>query len=133
MINPKKEPIRQFLVQECLDKKDKEKIIETIMSTPDFQMFLHPNVEGRLPVQLVKNEFVTSDLNIFSNGFQVQFVDSLTLPEGKEHQITLGNIDCFGSKISYFIYYPIEGVIISGKILKKDSSWIAIETTWGEM
>ncbi|MFC4220014.1 hypothetical protein ACFOWS_07710 [Flagellimonas marina] len=116
-----------------MDKKDKEKIIEAIMATPDFQMFLHPNIEGRLPVQLVKNEFITSDLNIFSNGFQVQFVDSLTLPEGKEHQITLGKIDCTGSKISYSIYYPIEGVIISGKILKKDGSWIAIETTWGEM
>ncbi|MBQ4913522.1 hypothetical protein J8L85_03680 [Maribacter sp. MMG018] len=132
-INTKTRPVQQPMVQDCMDKKDREKIIEAIVSTPDFQMFLHPKIEGRLPVKLVKNEFVTSDLIIYSNGLKVQFVDSLELPEGSQHRITIGDIDCSGSKISYSVYYPIEGAIISGKVYKNHKEWVATETTWGEI
>lgn len=133
VINHKTQTNQPSLVQECLSNKDKANIIEAILTTSDFQMFLHPNLKGRLPIKLVKNQFVSSDLKIVSNGVQVQFVDSLTHPEGGEHQITIEDIDCSGFKILYSVYYPIEGVIISGKILKKGDSWIAVETTWGEI
>ncbi len=116
----------------CLDKNDKEKLLESIFETEEFQMFLHPEIKERLPIRLVKNEFITSDLVIFSNGQKVQLVDSLILPIGTQHRVKLIKKDCNRGIVEYSIFYPIEGVVISGSAQKKGDSWTTYETTWGE-
>lgn len=116
----------------CLTVIDRQLILKSILSTEDFQMFLHPNTEGRLPINLVKNEFVTPNLDITSNGRKVVFCDSLTLPDGREHRITIRQLDCKSKSLSYSVFYPVEGVIISGIVNKVNDSWVASETTWGE-
>ncbi|MDO6602288.1 hypothetical protein [Arenibacter palladensis] len=116
---------------QCFTKGEREEIIKTIIETSDFQMFLHPNVKGRLPVQLVKNEFVTSDLKIKSNGYQVIFRDSLILPEGTIHRIRMEEEDCKSKKVTYSVFYPVEGAILTGTIVKSDTKWMAENTNWG--
>ncbi|MBD1259903.1 hypothetical protein HZY62_04835 [Maribacter polysiphoniae] len=115
----------------CFTKSEKEKIITTIFGTPDFQMFLHPNVEGRLPIQLVKNEFITPDLRIESNGYAIVFKDSLVLPEGTIHEIRIIDQDCEKKRVSYSIFYPIEGAVLTGTIIKSDTLWLVQDTNWG--
>jgi hypothetical protein len=115
----------------CFTVKEREKILEAIIETPDFQMFLHPEVEGRLPVQLVKNEFVTTDLFMKNNGYKVQFRDSLILPDGMMHRIRVTNIDCEEKRLQYSVFYPVEGAVITGSIYKLDSIWKVEDTNWG--
>jgi hypothetical protein len=115
----------------CFSKSEKEKIITTILETPDFQMFLHPTVKGRIPVQLVKNEFVTPDLEIESNGYKVVFKDSLILPEGTVHWIRFSDEDCSNKKVSYSIFYPVEGAILNGTVVKLDTLWLVENSNWG--
>ena len=115
----------------CMTKTEKEKLVETILNTEDFQMFLHPDVEGRLTVRLQKNEFITGDLNIKSNGLPVILKDSLDLPYGSVHRLRIIFMDCENQKFSYSIFYPIEGAIITGTIKKTDTLWLVSDTNWG--
>lgn len=115
----------------CFTKKEKEEIIHTILQNADFQMFLHPHVEGRLPIKLVKNEFVTPNLEIESNGYQVVFKDSLILPDGAIHRIRIVEKDCKKKRVSYSIFYPIEGAVLTGNVFKSDSLWLTSDTNWG--
>ncbi|MHA7832518.1 MAG: hypothetical protein ACX93O_15590 [Flagellimonas sp.] len=115
----------------CLSKNEKEKMLETILRSPDFQLFLHPEVEGRLPIRLQKNEFVTENLKLKSNGLRVVFEDSLDLPYGNVHRLRIVDKDCKNQKFEYSIFYPIEGAIITGTAIKSDTIWLITNTNWG--
>lgn len=115
----------------CISKTEKERMIEAILRTPDFQLFLHPKVEGRLPVRLQKNEFITRDLEIKSNDLAVIFEDSLDLPYGSIHRLRITDMDCENKKFSYSIFYPIEGAVITGTVRKADTSWLIVNSNWG--
>jgi hypothetical protein len=115
----------------CFTDREKEGIIKTILETPDFQMFLHPDAKGRLPIQLVKNEFVTPNLEITANGLPVVFRDSLILPEGAIHRIRIIHQDCQKKEVAYSVFYPIEGAVLTGIISDSNSIWIASDTSWG--
>ncbi|MGI9545604.1 MAG: hypothetical protein ACR2MM_00085 [Flavobacteriaceae bacterium] len=116
----------------CLSKEEREGLIKAILNTPDFQMFLHPDAEGRLPIRLVKNEFVTPDLNILSNDQRVIFEDSLFIPNGSVHRLRIVKKNCENKKFSYSIFYPIEGAFLFGDIMKSDTLWLIENTTWAE-
>ena len=133
----KTESIRQegqeeVTVNPCFKKSEKELAIASILKTEEFQTFLHPEVEGRLPIHLVKNDFITADLKITSNGQEIQYRESLDLPEGKVHRIKITNIDCENREFSYSVFYPIEGAIIQGDVSKINSEWVASVTHVGE-
>ncbi|TKD65911.1 hypothetical protein [Flavobacterium sp. ASW18X] len=126
------QPAPLDIVKKCFTKQDKENILESIMGTEEFQMFLHPEIDGRLPILLVKSEFISTDLELFSNGQKVEYVDSLNLPNGRQHRIKLLEMDCEKNIIKYSIFYPIEGAIISGSVKKKENIWVPFNTSWGE-
>ncbi|MBC8770015.1 hypothetical protein H4O18_18595 [Arenibacter sp. BSSL-BM3] len=94
-------------------------------------MFLHPSVEGRLPIKLLENEFITPDLKIESNGYAIVFKDSLNILEGTTHRIRFSDIDCENKRVSYSIFYPIEGAILTGNVVNSDTLWYAEHTNWG--
>lgn len=115
----------------CPSKNEKEKMLETILGTPDFQMFLHPEVDGRLPVRLLINEFVTEDLELKSNGLPVLFEESLSISHVSVHRLRIIEADCKNQIFSYSIFYPIEGAIITGTAKKNDTTWLITDTNWG--
>ncbi len=115
----------------CFSKIEKEKALETILGTNDFQMFLHPEVEGRLPVKMVVNEFVTPDLKITSHERPVVFKDSLILPYGDILRLRITEMDCTKMVFSYSIFYPMEGAVLTGTAKKVKSEWEVQDTNWG--
>lgn len=119
--------------KDCFDKSTKETILTAILRTETFQEFLHPELEERLPVRLVKSDFITDDLQILSNAQKVGFRDSLGLPKASVHRITIKNVDCENKTLEYSIFYPIEGVIIGGYVEKKNGEWTANVSHVGEM
>ena len=116
----------------CFTKKEKELSLKKIFSTTEFQTYLHPESEGRLPIQLVTNKFITPDLQISSNNQKIIFKDSLVLPYGRVHKISIDSINCNKKSFFYSVFYPIEAAIIQGKVTKNDSVWIATVTHVGE-
>ncbi|MFX0555928.1 hypothetical protein ACOCEA_03980 [Maribacter sp. CXY002] len=74
---------------------------------------------------------MTPDLFMKSNGHNVQFMDSLILPDGTMHRIPVTNIDCEEKRVQYSVFYPVEGAVITGSIFKLDSIWKAEDTNWG--
>jgi hypothetical protein len=80
----------------------------------------------------VKNDFITDDLKITSNGQEIEYRDSLDLPFGKVHRINITDIDCEARKFSSSVFYPIEGAIIQGDVAKINSAWVASVTHVGE-
>ncbi|MFC4220016.1 hypothetical protein [Flagellimonas marina] len=119
------------ITENCLSKNEKEKMLEKILKTYDFQLFLDPEVDGRLPVRLQKNDFVTEDLELESNGFPVVFEDSLDLPYGNIHRLRIIDRDCENQKFGYSIFYPIEGAIMTGTVSKSDTTWLITDSNWG--
>ena len=126
--------VTETKVDSCFLKQEKENIIKAILNTSDFQTFLHPELKERLPIRIRKNEFITCDLTIESNGFKVIFIDSLNFDDNLyTHNVNLKDLDCKQKIISYSIYYPIESASINGVVQKTDKLWIASVTSVGEI
>lgn len=109
----------------CITKVDKEQALESILKTEYFVMHLHPELDERLPITLLKNDFITGDLSISWNQYKVLFADSLILPRGKVIELKIDSLDCEEMKFFYQLYYPIEGSLIKGSTVKQDSIWIS--------
>lgn len=116
--------------QFCLDKMDKSKAITSILATEEFQKYLHPKAEGRLPVQLLQSRLITEDLKLYSNGLLVQVVDSMT---ELVHRIRIDTSRCKDRILEFSIYYPIESSALQGFTKKEHGDWKATVTGEGEV
>lgn len=115
--------------QKCLSNSDMEEIVFSILNTQRIQNHLHPNVEGQLPIKVLENEFITSDLEVVSNGYGIIIVDSLNLTDNT-FRIAFEEVDC--KKLNFNVAYLIEGQIyFSGFVVKSGLEWIASITHSG--
>jgi PBP1b-binding outer membrane lipoprotein LpoB len=116
----------------CWSKVDRELVLKAILDTEDFQLYLHPEVEGRLPVLLSENAFVTPDLTLFSNGQKVVVTEYDPNPESTTHKITITHMDCAKEALNYSVYYPVEGAFLEGAVEKIQGRWVATVSHVGE-
>ncbi len=100
-----------------------------IMSHPEFIMYLHPEVSGRLPVVIVSNGGFSSDLRLSKFGRDVTI-----LGEGEsEASVVFKKYDRQGNRITFEIDYGIEGVVYTG-VLKVEAGEINfVSTEVGEL
>jgi hypothetical protein len=122
----------QSRIDSCWSKKDKQMILTAIIGSKDFQYYLHPENETRLPILLSSNDFVTKDLEIFSNGQKVVITDYNPDPESRTHKITMNSLNCEKELLSYSVFYPIEGAVIEGTVKKISDRWVATVSHVGE-
>lgn len=111
-----------------LDEKDpeteKEKIIEMIINYPEFKMYLHPEVPGRVPVVLMKNDIATGEFSIKCCGRRVEYIsekDSAFIKSRNYIKFTEYKF-ISSSELNVGFSYPIEGIRCEVN-LKKDSKW----------
>lgn len=115
----------------CFSLEEKQEILSLIVGHVDFQTFLHPNVNGRIPIQIVHDGFF-KDVIIRSNGTIVYLRDSSYLKFPEVHRIKTLIKDCDNNILSYSIYYPIEGAVLTGEILKNNNEvWKIVNANWG--
>jgi hypothetical protein len=117
----------------CFSKTEREKVLKSVLSSKSFQKFLHPEAINRLPIRIIKNDFITSDLRLESNGYNVILVDSSNLGDDLAHRIKFYKIDCNEKKLNYSVFYPIEAASISGEVYKSNSLWLNSVTSVGEI
>lgn len=116
--------------QVCLDKIDKSEAITSILDTEEFQKYLHPEAEGRLPVRLLQSRFITEDLKLYSNGHSVRVVDSMA---ELVHRIRIDTSRCRDMILGFSIYYPIESASVQGFTKKEQGNWKVTVTGEGEV
>lgn len=106
-----------------LNQTDKETVLKMILSHPDLQMFLHPEVAGRIPVKVMGDSQFNNDLQIVMFGEQVQFVapgvDTEAVPVWEIVDFTRSGNGVF----RFMLRYAIEGVRVEGAIKRSGSSW----------
>lgn len=104
--------------------QDKEQIIQTILNSDSVTMFIHPEIEGRLPIIILQNEFIPSS-------FDIQVEDSVAKVMAKS-EIENDKIEAYfkfyetsiartGALIRFS--YPIEGIDCRVNLEKTNSVW----------
>ncbi len=120
------------LIQECFSKLDKENALQAIFENQDFQTFLHPEIEDRLPLKIVKTQFITKDLGIYIKDNKSLITDSTDVSEATV-RLKIENKNCQSKKIAYVLFYPIEGAFVKGEVIKNDKIWVVNVESSGEI
>ncbi|WP_189606393.1 hypothetical protein [Salinimicrobium marinum] len=62
---------------EKLNSQDRnlEEAFQLVLDVPDFQMWLHGEIPERIPLKLIKNEFVSDQYDLKKFGERVRIVD----------------------------------------------------------
>ncbi len=130
--NVEKTEIHELVYQDCFSKEERSGAISSILKHKKFQFFLHPEVRGRLPVRLLKSEFISADMDMTINGKRVILESNLD-EESSTVSIRIDSLDCDLKKFNFYLYYPIEGAVIIGTSQLIDEKWIIKIITSGEM
>lgn len=108
---------------ECITKEDKETIIQNILKTKDIQGYLIPLSKKKLDVQILQNEFITSNLGIHINGKKVILIDSTKISE-RTFRLKFPRIDCDAKMLNFAVWYEFEHADITGKAIGKEGKWV---------
>jgi hypothetical protein len=100
-----------------------EKCIAMILSQPGIQPFLHPELEGRIPIVILKNEYTKSCSNFFQAGkYNCMIVDLEDLATPAFFEFTRKKFSSFGVEFNY----NVEGLSGSVDFIQCDQA-ICIE------
>ena len=101
---------------------DKERLFKMILDHPDFQQYLHPELEDRVPLKVKSNSELGTNLSIEKFGKAIEFVNSINsieiTPILEVISFNIGN-----NQVSFEILYEIEGVTIKGILESDTTQW----------
>ncbi len=105
------------------DNRDCGDLFEAIFLNENVSMYIHPEIESRIPIQLVTQGFCEAGLQGSAYGSQIQFN-----PENvKDTAFFITNFVKTENKISFELKYEIEGIKITGNATYSSSSWAISE------
>lgn len=87
------------------------KVIQSILDHNEIQQYLHPDIENRLPIRVLTNNFFSPATTITKFDEPVLFLAEM--PTEPYFEIT--KFEHSGDYIEFTIRYEVEGVSISGK------------------
>lgn len=122
----------ELTYKHCLSKEEKAGVLRSILEHKKFQYHLHPKAPGRLPIRLLKSEFISEDLDIVVNEKRVIY-DNHFDEKSNVVTIRIDSLDCDLKKIHFFLYYHVEGLVIIGSSQLIDEKWIIKIIRSGEM
>lgn len=94
----------------------KEKILETILSTPEFKKYHHPGLKNRTPLYLLNHGQFD---NVKLSGVKV--VDDTVGTKG--NYIEISKLVIKKREAEFDLYYKIENVNMGGRLIKKNKEW----------
>ena len=101
---------------------EKEVLFKMILDHPDFQQYLHPELEGRVPLKVKSNDELGTDLSIEKFGQAIRFVDAVDSDENTPLlDVVAFNIS--GKQVRFDIRYEIEGVTLRGMLEQDAGEW----------
>ncbi len=105
----------------CWSDMNKQNIVTAIFNTDDLKTYTKIYIENNLPVQIIKNKFITDKLEITTNGQQILLIDS-TANIDLAFEIKIKKINCH--KLKFEVWLDYEHANIRGKVVKKNENWI---------
>jgi hypothetical protein len=105
-----------------MQTKDNEIIVSMILSHPDLQSYLHPEVAGRLPIKVITTKEMGVNYSMEQHGMPVAFYTNKS-EEGNNAFIQFKSFVVMNDECVFELAYPIEGVVVNGKVKKINNSW----------
>lgn len=106
-------------------KTDTDAIIEAVLSHGPLAEFLHPEIPGRLPVEVVLDTAGTSPLNATAFGQPVRVTTA------EDPQAIILSIEVLGDKASVTLSYPEEGLGGNIDLKSQNGTWkVTSEKLW---
>lgn len=109
-----------------MQTKNNEIIVSMIVSHPDLQSYLHPEVVGRLPIRVITTKEMGVDYSVEKYGMPVAFYAN-TPEEGNNAYIQFKSFIVMNDECVFELVYPIEGVVVNGKLKKINNGWVFSE------
>lgn len=100
---------------------DKTEIIQTVLDHPEMEEFLHMELENRIPLYILKNEYISEKLNLTKGKHKVVIVEDTTGTKG--NYIKMTDLTVKDRKAEFSLYYKIENMEMSGRLQKEDGKW----------
>ena len=101
---------------------EKEVLFQMILDHSDLQQYLNPYIDGGLRLTVKSNDELGTNLSIEKFGKKVRFIasddDSSSMPIFKVYLFKVEN-----TRVTFDIAYEVEGVVIQGVFLKRESGW----------
>ena len=112
---------------------DFEEAIQLILDVPDFQMWLHGEIQERVPLKLLINDFIKIEYDLYKFGEQVRIIDSATIKsEQINDAIRIRLLDTEKDTVRFSLYHQIEGATMEGRLYRRSNQWNIIIDGIGE-
>ena len=105
-----------------MTKTDKEEVLKMVLDHSDLQIYLHPETSGRVPVKIKSNDELGSELFIEKFNAKVEFINSIDLSQNPAI-LDVVSFSYNDKKVVLEIHYAIEGITITGKLIKETNGW----------
>jgi len=116
---------------DCLSKRDKIKILNSILSHQDVYKFLHINLPERMPIKILSNDYFNDSLTFEYKQEKVLFVKNYE-KYNDALSIELSEINCSNNIVKFGFFSKIEGADILGIVKKNNQEqWITSITQVG--
>ena len=113
------------------DVGDEQPVIAAILQHEGLRAFLHPEVEGRVPVVLSESNLVTAPLDLTMFGQPVRVVSpGAAQPLAPVIELTSLERSATGAVIA--IRYAVEGVSGQARLSREGSKWVVTEMNLSE-
>lgn len=94
-------------------------LFEMILKDQNVSMYIHPDIENRIPIQLVTQGLCDADLYGDAFGHPIQFNPS----NRKDTVFFLTKFDTQDNNVNFELQYDVEGIKISGNAVYSASIW----------
>jgi hypothetical protein len=105
-----------------MSSADNAAVLKMILDHPDLQQYLHPEVEGRVPVRIKSNDALGTDVSVEKFGKPVAFVTTAAATEDAP-VLDVKAFDVAGDTVTFRIDYAAEGMTAKGELEKTGGQW----------
>ena len=107
------------------ERINNQDVIQVLLNLPDWQWVYHAGSKQRLPIKLLKNDIISSDLKLKKFGQPVMILSMKQLNElNAEAYVCITKLNLLHDTVYFSMNYPYEGAFADGILIKK-GKWIA--------
>lgn len=97
---------------------DRAKIIQSFLDIPELDKVFYPEIEGRVPLYILNNEYIDKDIDLHKYGEKVNVVDDTTGTNG--NFIRIAKFDVKQDEIDIAFYYKIQNMEVQGNVSQEE-------------
>lgn len=104
-----------------------EILLEKILKHPDLEQYYHSEIKNRVPIIVKINEDFDTKINITMFDRPIQLIKSTQVLSKEIPFFEINSFHITDNEATFNIAYSVEGILIKGKLIHKNNSWIFLE------